>query len=88
MVPVLLLTHTPMHQHAYRKLERLVAQGAGPRGLEHEIDNYAEADRVPLLRFAWGLLDDHADQDRADAMWLHAWLLEERQGGRAHCQHV
>ena len=85
----MVLTHTdPMHQHAYRKLESVAASGGGAGALESEIQLYPEADQVPLARFAWGLIDDHAGQDRADAMWLHAWVLEERHGGRDHCQHV
>ena len=77
-----------MHEHAYRRLERLAAAGEGARALELEIERYPEADRVPLIRYAWGLLDDRADPDRADALWLHAWVVEERHGGPAHSQHV
>jgi hypothetical protein len=67
-----------VHPDALLRLELLAAEPNAASRLGDEISRYPRSEQPELYRYAWGLLDDGRDSDRADALWLRAWLAGSR----------
>jgi hypothetical protein len=67
-----------MEATAYRQLDRLVDQGAGPAALRAKLEEFPPERRSELSRYAWGILDQRYGAEDEAALWLYAWTLLER----------
>jgi hypothetical protein len=69
-----------MEAAAYRALDRLIDQGAGPAALKAMLDEYPPETRGDLSSYAWGVLDQRYGEEDEAALWLYAWALRDRFG--------
>ena len=67
-----------MEAPAYRRLDRLIEEGARPAMLRSALEEYPPARRGELSGYAWGALDHRYGEEEEAALWLYAWALRDR----------